>query len=191
MFAIYDQTGKISGIIDADESTAALNIGDGQSMVEISAEDIQGAGVVYIDPVTQAVCRTHAPGPYSRFDWATKTWGDSRTLADHQAAAWARIKQARDAAETAPLTVDGRTYNAGPDSVVRILGAVVSALTDPQWSDTWTLADNTRIVVTASDILAVGRALTAQTSSAHRRGRQLRAQIEAATDAAQLDLMTW
>lgn len=197
MFAIYDQSGKISCIIDAEESTAALNVGHGQSMIEIQADEIHGPGVVYVDPVTQAVCRTSAPGPEYAFDWPTLQWVDPRDLDDLKAAAWARIKAARDAAEAAPLTVGAHVYDADPISVQRVMGAVqmaqlaVQAGQGADWLITWTLADNSPVQLSAAQMIDVGMSLATQISSAHARGRLLRAQIDAATDSAQLDLITW
>ena len=57
------------------------------------------------------------------WDCGTERWLSTPTLAAHRAAAWDRIKAARAAAQHAPITVDGRTYDADPASQQRIAGA--------------------------------------------------------------------
>lgn len=131
------------------------------------------------------------------WDAAVERWLPVPTLAAHRAAAWARIKAARDAAETAPLTVGLHTFDADPTSQQRIAGAVqmaslaVAAGQGADWAITWTLADNSPVQLSAAQMIDVGMSLATQISSAHARGRLLRAQIDAATDSAQLDLITW
>lgn len=135
------------------------------------------------------------PSEHHTFDWASKAWIDPRTLADHQAAAWERIKLDRAAAAVAPLTVGQHIFDADPTSQQLITGAAQMALlaqsAGQPWQIEWTLADNSSATLTAPDMLAVALALAAQVDAAHQRGRLLRAQIYAATDPHQLNNITW
>jgi len=131
------------------------------------------------------------------WDEASERWQPVPTLASHQAAAWARIKAARADAETAPITVGLYTFDADGSSQQRIAGAVqmaslaVAAGQGADFSISWTLADNTTANLSASEIIDVGLSLGQQISAAHARSRVLRAQIDAATSADELNLINW
>lgn len=131
------------------------------------------------------------------WDADAERWQPVPTLASHQAAAWARIKAARADAETAPITVGLYTFDADDSSQQRIAGAVqmaslaVAAGQGADFSISWTLADNTTATLSATEIIAVGLSLGQQISAAHARSRVLRAQIDAATSAEELNLINW
>lgn len=109
-----------------------------------------------------------------------------------RSAAWSKIKAARLGAETAPLAVGDRLYDADADSQRRIAGAVQLAVLAPAgWTIDWTLADNTVATLTAAEVVAVGIALGAQVSAAHAVARLLREQIDAAASIYDLNAITW
>lgn len=119
-------------------------------------------------------------------------WVSEPTLDGAKDTKWAAIKAARAAAEVAPLTVDGLTFDADPASQQRIAGAVQLATLAPAgWTLDWTLADNTAATLTAAQLVAVSIALGAQVSAAHATARVLRAQIDAATSIYDLNAITW
>ncbi len=113
-------------------------------------------------------------------------------LAKAKARAWSRIKASRAAAETAPLTVAGRTFDATDVSQRQIAGAVQLALiAGPAFTVDWTLADNTSATLTQAEIVAVGVALGQRTAAIYATGRALRSQIEACATVAGADAVVW
>jgi hypothetical protein len=119
-------------------------------------------------------------------------WEDARSLDEAKIQAWDRIKAARAAAETAPLTVEGRTFDATDISQRQIAGAVQLALiAGPTFTVDWTLADNTSATLTQAEIIAVGVALGQRTAAVYSIGRGLRAQIESAITVDQVDSVSW
>ena len=113
-------------------------------------------------------------------------------LAKAKARAWSRIKTARSAAETAPLTVGARAYDDTDVSQRQIAGAVQLALiAGPAFTVEWTLADNTSATLTQAEVVAVGVALGQRTSVIYAAGRVLRTRIEACTTVAEADAVAW
>ena len=131
------------------------------------------------------------------WDIANERYVAEPTLAAHRLDAWVRIKAARTAAEQAPLPVGPLTFDADEASQQRIAGAVqmaqlaIASGQDVGWSITWTLADNTAATLTAAQMIGVGLALAARTSAIHAKGRDLRAQIDAAGSLDELNAITW
>lgn len=123
------------------------------------------------------------------------TWVDVRTFAQQQAAAWARIKAARDAALSAPVTWDGSTFDADENARQRIGQALqlatMAAQAGQAYSVPWTLADNTVRVLSGADLAQVAVAMGLQFQATFAKGQALRAQIEAATTQAELDAVIW
>jgi Domain of unknown function (DUF4376) len=113
--------------------------------------------------------------------------GDTRTLAQAQAEAYSRIKAQRDAREMAPFTWNGHLFDADSDSQRRISGGVqlatiaVSQGQGAAFSITWTLADNSTLVLSATDMVAVGEALASQVEALWNSYRASKAQVDAAT----------
>lgn len=135
------------------------------------------------------------PSPNHTFNWHTKQWEDSRTLADLKVAQWTQIKQARSQAEYAGFTWDGSTFDSDAISQQRINGAVSLALiamqTAQPYSITWTLADNTLRVLSAGDMVSVGLALGTHVQTTFNKGQQLQQQIEAATTKEEIESISW
>jgi hypothetical protein len=155
-------------------------------------------------------------GRVHELDEHSWVWSTELTVDGARDAQWTAIKAARAGAEVAPLTVDGRTYDADPESQRRISGAVqlaliaalsvqvvsetpgesptqeerLAALDAAGWSIDWTLADNSIATLTAAQIIAVGVSLGAHVSAAHATARALRAQI-AAAGADEITSITW
>jgi hypothetical protein len=102
------------------------------------------------------------------------------------------MKAARDAAERSTFTWNGHTVDA---DMARLNGAATSVMIAQaqgyNYSDTWTLADNSTLSVTGSDILSMGLALAAHVSACHAHGRALRQQILACTTKEQVDAIEW
>lgn len=105
---------------------------------------------------------------------------------------WAEIKAHRDVAESAPFMWNGRVYDA---DAKRINGAatlaLIAASQGVEFTETWTLHDNTRVTLTGPDILALGAALARHVSGVHEYARGLRDAIEAAETPEALAAIQW
>lgn len=113
----------------------------------------------------------------------------SQSIEQARAAKRAAIVAARDAAEVAPITVGGRSFDADMKSLFRISVALGLA-TDPGWIEQWTLADNSVSPVTSADLQAVLSAVATRASGLHGHCRALLAQVQAANSPAELQDIT-
>lgn len=129
--------------------------------------------------------------PEHIFNYTTKQWIDPRTLQDHKDAKWAEIKASRQASEYAGFTWDTSTFDSDSISQSRIQGAVQLAGMDAAFTIDWTLATNEVRTLSGADMTAVGVALGQHVAAQHAKARALRAQIEAASTAAQVAAVVW
>jgi hypothetical protein len=126
-----------------------------------------------------------------RFDGAKLVWHDPRTLADHKAAQWELIKQARSQAEYAGFTWDGSTFDSDALSQNRITGAVTLAQMSPTFVINWILADNTTRPLNPADMIATGVALGVHVQTQFAKAQGLRLQIDAASTPGQVAAVVW
>lgn len=192
-YAIYysQTTGEISTVI---------SFGEGSIDVPIPPEGFIGA-FVPVPPEFPAYYENgtcinigYSPSSSHVFNWATKQWEDPRTLADLKSAKWEQVKAQRDAAEFGLFTWAGHAFDGDEAAQRRINLAVMGAQAaliagDAAWSVDWTLADNTSLTLSASDMMGVANALGANIAQAHTSARAKRQQIQAATSVAELEAL--
>ena len=106
------------------------------------------------------------PSPHHTFDYTTKQWIDPRSLDEIKAQKWAEIKQQRDQLEFGGFEFEGNVYDSDQVSQGRILGAASAGV-----DQVWTLAGNTTVSLTASQLQQLYAALQAHIASVHERGR--------------------
>lgn len=132
------------------------------------------------------------PSAFHVFNWATKQWEDPRTLQDLKDERWKVIKAARVSTEVGTFVWQGHTVDADKE---RINGAATGVLIakglGQNYSDVWTLADNTTIPVTGDDILSMGVSLIQHVSACHAHARALRQQLEDATTPEAVAAVVW
>ena len=181
---------QISHAVDLDSVSAV--IGASQSVIGVDATVSDhthyiASGVPVVMPAQ--------PDPAFVWDWLTHAWTDPRTLAQRKATKWASMKAARNTAINAPLVTPHGTFDADPASRANIAGAVALAQTlaaaVPPFSITYTLADNTSVVLDGPGMVSVGLALGAQVQAAFATARALRVQIDAAATADAINLLNW
>lgn len=134
------------------------------------------------------------PSSIHEFNWVTKQWEDPRTLSDLKAEKWESVKAQRDAQEFGSFTWSGHTFDGDEAAQRRINLAVMGAqaaiiASDVGWSVDWTLADNTSVNLSASDMIDVANALGANIAQAHTVARAKRQLIEQAANIEELDLI--
>ena len=100
------------------------------------------------------------------FSYHAKQWIDPRTLEEIKAQKWDEIKVQRDRLEFSGFTFEGNIYDSDQVSQGRIMGAVAAGV-----DQTWTLADNTTVELSASQLQQLYAALQAHIASVHERGR--------------------
>lgn len=120
-----------------------------------------------------------------------RQWVDIRNLQACKDIQWAKIKQARAAAEFGGFHWDGSAFDSNPVAMQRISGAVQLAALAADFSVDWTLQDNTVRTLSATDMVGVGMALGAHSAVCHNKARALRAQIDAAQTSAEVLAIAW
>lgn len=130
------------------------------------------------------------------WDWDTKAW--VADLAGARAAKWQEMKDARTAALTAPLATPYGAFDTDPASRANIVQTAQLMQTQAQSfapsaapTVAFTLADNTVATLTAGQMVSVALLLAQQIQIAYDRGRQVRAAIEAATTAQEVQAVSW
>lgn len=115
------------------------------------------------------------PSMHHIFDYDTKQWIDPRTLDEIKVQKWTEIKKQRDQLEFGGFEFEGNVYDSDQVSQGRIMGAVLAGV-----DQVWTLADNTAVELSASQLQQLYATLQAHISSVHERGRITRIAIESA-----------
>lgn len=189
---IYDKvTGRVERVVSCPDEFLALQYdADTQGSVPSDAND----DLVYIENGS-VVFKLPKPSDNHTFNYATKQWQDPRTLDDIKAAQWIKVKQARSSAEYAGFTWEGSTFDSDALSQNRITGAAslaqIAGSFDAPFTIDWVLADNTVRALDRLEMLQVGVALGAHVATQFAKGVTLRAQIEAATTAAEVEAISW
>lgn len=109
------------------------------------------------------------PSDSHTFDYKVKLWIDSRTLVDAKAEKWNGIKQQREQLEFGGFEYKGNIYDSDQVSQSRIMGAALAGI-----DQVWTLADNTTVRLSATELQQLYSALQAHIASTHERGRNAR-----------------
>ena len=115
------------------------------------------------------------PASYMVFDYGAKQWSDLRTLDEIKAEKWAEIKIHRDQLEFGGFEFEGNVYDSDQVSQGRIMGAAAAGV-----DQTWTLANNTTVELTAQQLKELYMALQIHIASVHEKGRIARLAIESA-----------
>lgn len=168
MTAIISKNGKILQMIYANEETVVLNTPkDG-----LAVDDPPNSNMFYHDGWVEMPPQ---PSPYHIFNYDIKQWIDPRTLDEIKAQKWEEIKSQRDQLEFGGFEFDGNIYDSDQVSQGRIMGAAMTGV-----DQTWTLADNSTVELTASQLNQLYSALQAHIASVHERGRIARQKINVA-----------
>lgn len=160
MTAIVEKaTGRFIKSISAPDDVVEMNTPEGC----LAVEDPPGSNMYYQDGW---VAMPAQPTPYHIFNYDLKDWVDLRTLDEIKAQKWAEIKSGRDQLEFGGFEFEGGVYDSDQVSQGRIMGAAAAGL-----DQVWTLADNSTVNLTASQLQQLYAALQAHIASVHERGR--------------------
>ena len=106
------------------------------------------------------------------YDYDLKDWIDPHTLDEIKTQKWNEIKAERDQLEFGGFEFEGNMYDSDQVSQGRIMGAVFAGM-----DQVWTLADNTTVELSASQLQQLYAALQDHIAKVHERGRIARQQI--------------
>lgn len=176
MAAIVElSTGKLLFIIQGDNDSVELNTPEGAIAVEEPTHpNMYYKGGWIVMPV--------APSSNHIFDYTTEQWVDPRTLDEIKAQKWVEIKAMRDQLEFGGFEFEGGIYDSDQVSQGRIMGAAIAGV-----DQVWTLADNTTVELSASQLQQLYAALQAHIASVHERGRIARQLIYEAETTEQVE----
>ena len=166
MTAIVEKvTGRLLMTISAPDDAVKLNTPEGC----LAVEDPPESNMYYQDGW---VTMPAQPTQHHIFNYDLKDWIDPRTLDEIKTQKWNEIKAERDQLEFGGFEFEGNTYDSDQVSQGRIMGAVFVG-TD----QVWTLADNTTVELSASQLQQLYVTLQLHIASVHERGRIARAAI--------------
>jgi hypothetical protein len=106
------------------------------------------------------------------------------TLAEIKANAFAALAERRWRAETGGTLVNGATIATDENAQAKIVGAVLAAMRDANYSAQWKMPDGRFSTFSHDQIIAAGDAVRAHVQACFDREASLAAQIVAAADAA-------
>lgn len=162
---LLNTNGSIKSILTGAPSLVDLNTPDQAYFVDDPDHAIDRTD--YFDSNMQAfVSIGDAPTDNHKFDYSFKQWLDTRTLDEIKVQKWTEIKSQRDQLEFGGFEFKGNTYDSDQVSQGRIMGAAVAGI-----DQTWTLADNTTVELSTSQLQQLYAALQAHIASVHERGR--------------------
>lgn len=189
-FTIYkSDTGEVLSSGTADEPEALLGPGQSLHLGDIYGEGYFVAGVHHALPAQ--------PSAVHRFDYASKQWVDPRSLADLKAAKNEAINAARLRANQSHFVYQGKNIATDPLSRSDIDGAHGSILMlqamPPGWPGGWKAMDNSFIAIaTVPEWIQFYAAMVTTGTANFNRAQALKAQLAAATTAAQVeDVPNW
>ena len=135
------------------------------------------------------------PNPYEEWDWVSHSWMDLRTLDVAKAQKWSEMKVARDNAMRSDLSTPFGSFDANAPAQKSITDAVLLVQTLASIGESvdigFTLADNSSITLTTTQMVQVGLLLGQRTQQVYSQGRILRDAINAATDLVTVQAITW
>lgn len=175
MTAIVSNKGELLFNIQASDEIVRLNTPEDC----IAVEDPPNSNMFYQDGW---VDMPFQPSSNHIFDYSLKQWVDTRSIEQVKTLKWRELKIERDTLEEGGFSFSGNTYDSDQVSQGRILGAFLAG-TD----QTWTLADNSTVHLTVSQLKDLYLELQNHISTIHERGRIARSKINEATSVAEIE----
>lgn len=134
------------------------------------------------------------PNSFSSWSNISMNWIDARTTDEIKITAWLKAKATRNSGEFGSFVWGGHVFDGDESAQRRINLAVMGAQAaiiagDADWAIDWTLADNSSVSLSASDMIGVANALGANIAQAHAVARAKRQQIEQAATIEELDAL--
>lgn len=179
---VSNETLRIQGVIFSYVEENAKHMAELKNCtyVEVTLEVAQNIQNYRYDTVSREI--VHIPekpiGDNWKWDSQKDAWIDTTpiyTLDELKEMKWTEIKEQRDRIEFSGFVWNDHTFDSDQVSQGRIMGAVLAGV-----DQVWTLADNTTVELSASQLQQLYATLQAHISSVHERGRIARLAIESA-----------
>ena len=195
-FILYNPaSGEIRITGNCPDADFELQARTGLTLIEGEADELSWVnnGVVATYTPEQAALRAARPSFSATWSNQTFSWHDTRTLDQCKTTAWSSIKAERSRRMGGTFTHAGNTYDIDP---VNLSGATIDAREaliagELLWSQMWVLSNNTVVTLTATQMIAVGRACKTVVSNLWATSQYLRGLIDAATTPDQVDAVAW
>lgn len=158
------QDGEILRAIGGNREQFQVNTKDGEIFIDVCEAVVSSSYYSFTEK--RFIALSDAPSPQHVFDYEIKQWIDPRSLDEIKAQKWVEIKQQRDHLEFGGFEFEGNIYDSDQVSQGRIMGAAVAGI-----DLVWTLADNTTVELSTSQLQQLYIALQAHIASVHERGR--------------------
>lgn len=126
--------------------------------------------------------------------WYLKGYAPQKPLDELKTDKRAEINQARDNAEQGGFEYMGKMFDSDQVACQRMSMAAQAMSLLPASDEnkiTWTCQDNSTIDLTAQELLGLVGALAKHSNTCHQKASKLKAQIEAAKTAEELEKITW
>ena len=124
--------------------------------------------------------------------WYVKGYAPEKPVEELKVEKRAEINKARDAAEQGGFEYMGKIFDSDQVSAQRIsMAAQAMALAPEGTTITWTCQDNSTIDLTAQELVGLVVALAEWSNTCHQKATALKAQIDAAETAEELENITW
>ena len=161
---LLNDDASILSVLEGNQELISLNTPKDAKFVD-DVEYISNTDY-FDDEANKFVSIGEPPTPNHQFDYTTKQWVDPRSLDEIKAQKWAEIKLQRDQLEFGGFEFGGNIYDSDQVSQGRIMGAAAAGV-----DQTWTLANNATVELSAMQLQQLYAALQAHIASAHERGR--------------------
>lgn len=137
----------------------------------------------------EAVDMGPRPSDHHIFDFTTKEW--TLDLDAARSSAWARVKKARDVEIASGVGYEGHIFDSCEQSMHRMMMCAQAVQASQDSTVAWTLADNSSVIIHATDILRISSLMWTRFQALFAKGQRLREQIQQATTQAQLGAISW
>lgn len=125
-------------------------------------------------------------------DWYLAGYAPKKPLSELKEEKRAEINQARDEAEQGGFEYMGKVFDSDKVSCIRMMGASQALANAPaETTITWTCQDNSTIDLNGTEFAGLVVALAAHSNTCHQKATELKAQIEKATSAEELEEIKW
>ena len=171
-YAVISAAGALLSTFKGDPCYFLEEIGD-NLLISLEDDILFDESVIHMYDFQQKKLTTLKKEPHHTFNYETGQWVDSRTLDEIKAQKWSELKLQRDRLEFGGFEFEGNTYDSDQVSQGRIMGAALAGV-----DQVWTLADNTTVELSASQLHQLYATLQAHIASTHERGRIARLAID-------------
>ena len=167
------QDGEILRAIGGNREQFQVNTKDGEIFIDMCEAVVSSSYYSFTEK--RFIALSDAPSPQHVFDYEIKQWVDPRSLDEIKAQKWAEIKSQRNQLEFGGFEFESNVYDSDQVSQGRIMGAAAAGV-----DQTWTLANNTTVELSWSQLQQLYVALQAHVAGVHERGRIARLTIDSA-----------